>query len=128
MEAFNPQQRSARIPHGSVISYQVGFFFSIILTLIAFLLVYLHINSDHAMFSHQFLTVAIFDLAVVQLIVQAVFFLHLNTHSSARWNMIVFLFTGLVVFTVVAGSLWIMQNLNYRMTPEELHTYMNNQN
>jgi hypothetical protein len=32
-----------------------------------------------------------------------------------------------VVLILVFGSIWIMNNLNYRMTPEQINTYMNNQ-
>jgi len=34
----------------------------------------------------------------------------------------------LVVMILVGGSLWIMKNLNYRMTPEQMNQYMIDQN
>lgn len=114
--------------HATLLSYTMGFAVSIILTLAAFLIVAMYVDTDNAVFSRQFVVIAVIDLAVSQLIVQAVFFLHLSGRSSARWNLIVFAFTALIVFTVVAGSLWIMNNLNYNMTPSELETYMDSQN
>ena len=32
-----------------------------------------------------------------------------------------------VVLILVFGTLWIMNNLNYRMTPQKINTYMQNQ-
>ncbi|RWZ79137.1 MAG: cytochrome o ubiquinol oxidase subunit IV [Candidatus Chaera renei] len=54
-------------------------------------------------------------LAVVQLAVQLRFFLHLGKKSSPQWNALVFSFMAIVVFILVAGSLWIMKNLNYNL-------------
>ena len=42
-------------------------------------------------------------------------FLHMNTSSEERWNVIAFLFTLLIIGIVVIGSLWIMYNLNINM-------------
>jgi hypothetical protein len=33
----------------------------------------------------------------------------------------------MVVCILVFGSLWIMNNLNYRMTPQQIQSYMDNQ-
>ena len=103
-------------------SYAIGFVCSILLTFVPYVLVVNH------MLNGQVLTVSIVSLAIMQLVVQAMFFLHLSTKSKARWNMVVFIFAVLIVFIVVAGSLWIMANLNYNMTSAELNAYMSNQN
>jgi cytochrome o ubiquinol oxidase operon protein cyoD len=66
-------------------------------------------------------------IAVVQLIVQMVFFLHLG--SGSRWKLVTFYFTLLVVVIVVIGTIWIMNNLDYnmmRMNPEQMEEYMRN--
>jgi cytochrome o ubiquinol oxidase operon protein cyoD len=94
-------------------AYLAGFICSLILTLVAYSLVARHVNSGGHVYNINLLTIAIAGLAITQLLVQLVFFLHLSRESKPRWNFTVLLFAGLVVFIVVAGSLWIMQNLGY---------------
>ena len=53
--------------------------------------------------------------AVVQMLVHLHYFLHLDRSSSARWNVLALLFTLLIMFIFVGGSIWIMFDLNYRM-------------
>jgi len=95
--------------HGSIKAYIVGFILSIILTIIPFVVVGQSLLSGIALF------IAISMLALVQLFVQLAYFLHLNLKSESRWNSITFAFTVLVVFVLIAGSIWIMLNLNYNM-------------
>ncbi len=105
--------------HGSIRSYTIGFVLSIALTLEAFILVLNH------SFSHPVVLVLILIMAVVQLLVQLFFFLHLDRAAKAPWNIIVLLCMGVVISIVVFGSLWIMQNLNYHMlSPAETEKYM----
>lgn len=99
-------------PHGSLKSYVIGFFWSIILTLIAYTLVVEQIFTDWT------LVFAIVALSIVQVIVQLLYFLHLGDEPKPYWNLIVFLFMTLVVVILIGGSLWIMYNLNYRMMPQ----------
>ncbi len=61
---------------------------------------------------------AIVGLALVQAIFQLLFFLHLGQEAKPRWEMLVFYFMLLVLFIVVIGSLWIMNDLNNRVMPE----------
>lgn len=53
--------------------------------------------------------------ALVQLVAQIVFFLHLPQESKPRWNLFAFGLMIVVVGFIVIGSLWIMNNLNYNM-------------
>lgn len=92
---------------GSVRSYVTGFVLSLILTLTAYLLVV------HGVFSGWTLVYALAALAVSQLLVQLVCFLHLGRESRPRWNLTVMLFAVMVVAILVFGSLWIMKNLAY---------------
>ena len=107
--------------HGFFSSYIIGYAFSIALTLASFVIViggYLHGTQE---------VVAILALALVQLMVQLFFFLHLGREKSPRWNLTVFAFALLIVLILVVGSLWIMNNLNYnmmQMSPEEMDSYM----
>lgn len=93
----------------SLRSYVVGFVISLLLTLIAF-----YITSHHSL-DAKTLTVMLMVLALVQLIIQVVFFLRLNATEEGRWSLMPFLFTILIVLVLVIGSLWIMINLNYNM-------------
>lgn len=49
------------------------------------------------------------------MIVHLVYFLHMNTSSEERWNLVALLFTAMIIGIVVVGSLWIMYNLNINM-------------
>ncbi len=88
---------------------------SLLLTLSAYWLVLQHKNSHQPLFSHRFLIITIVVLAVTQLFVQLVFFLHLDSESKPHWNLLVASFAAIVVLILVLGSLWIMNNLNYHM-------------
>jgi cytochrome o ubiquinol oxidase operon protein cyoD len=111
---------------GTFASYLTGFLSSLVLTLIAFGLAELHIQSEHSVISHGILFPAILGLALIQLIIQLVFFLHLHKESGPRWNLAIFLSTITLVLLVIVGSLWIMAHLNYNMTPSEMLQYIEN--
>lgn len=97
----------------SVRAYIVGFILSILLTVGAYLLVSQHVNGDHSFLSHTVIVGIVLVLAVVQLIVQLLFFLHLGQEDKPRWNLRVLLFAVLVVVILIIGSIWIMKNLDY---------------
>lgn len=90
-------------------SYVIGFVLSLLLTLVSF-----YIAAKHTL-PAQDLIGTLMILAVMQLVVQAVFFLRLNASPEGRWNLMPFLFVVLIVLVLVFGSLWIMANLNYNM-------------
>lgn len=106
--------------HGTVHSYVIGFMLSVALTVFAYSLVELHDFSRHLVFSHQFLTVVVMGLSVMQLLVQLIFFLHLDKEAGSRWKTIVFLSTVPMLLLVVIGSIWIMTHLNYNMMPSDM--------
>jgi cytochrome o ubiquinol oxidase subunit IV len=56
-------------------------------------------------------------LAIAQMGVHLVFFLHITTGPDNTNNVLALAFGLLIVFLVVAGSLWIMANLNESMMP-----------
>lgn len=95
--------------HGSVKSYLIGFILSIILTVIPFAMV---MNGTA---SHSTILAVVVGMAVIQVIVHLVYFLHMNTSSEERWNLLALLFTAMIIGIVVVGSLWIMYNLNINM-------------
>jgi len=61
--------------------------------------------------------VALVVLAIAQMGVHLVFFLHITTDPDNTNNIMALAFGLLIVFLVVAGSLWIMANLNQNMPP-----------
>ena len=56
-------------------------------------------------------------LAITQMGVHLVFFLHITTAPDNTNNVLALAFGVLIVFLVMAGSLWIMANLNHNMMP-----------
>ena len=94
---------------GTFTSCAAGFILSIVLTVIAFALVMSGAVSGPA------LLFGIFGAAVVQILVHLHYFLHLDTSSSARWNVVALICTLLIMVLFVGLTLWIMSNLNYRM-------------
>lgn len=104
--------------HPTLGTYVTGFVVSLLLTILAYLVVVKDIVDI------RLVVPVIVILAVTQLVVQLVFFLHLGRETKPRWNMMAFLFMLLVVFIVVAGSLWIMKNLQYNMSMPDMDAYM----
>lgn len=110
-------------------TYITGFLLSVVLTFVAFALVHIHVTHHHTYPSDNFMMVVLPALAVIQLFVQLVFFLHMGRESKPRWNAYALAFAVTVVLIVVIGSLWIMSNLNYRMmySPEQIQRYLDSQ-
>ncbi|HEX7731522.1 MAG TPA: cytochrome o ubiquinol oxidase subunit IV [Rhodanobacter sp.] len=98
--------------HGSLRSYLTGFALAAILTVIPFWLVMGHVFQSH------WLTITlVLLLAVVQILVHVVYFLHLDTRSEGGWNMLSFVFTIVLVVIVLGASIWVMYNENANMMP-----------
>ena len=63
------------------------------------------------------LPVALVVLAIAQMGVHLVFFLHITTGPDSTNNVLALAFGVLIVILVLGGSLWIMANLNHYMPP-----------
>ncbi len=61
--------------------------------------------------------VALAVLAVGQMGVHLVFFLHITTGPDNLNNILALAFGVLIVFLIITGSLWIMWHLNHNMMP-----------
>ncbi len=61
--------------------------------------------------------VALIVFAIAQMGVHLVFFLHITTGPDNTNNVLALAFGILIVFLVIAGSLWIMSHLNHNMLP-----------
>ena len=110
--ASHPASNSAS--HGTLKSYVAGFLLSLGLTALSFAAVM------SGTLSKDLILPAITLLAVVQLLVQLVYFLHLGTAPEQRNNTMIFVLTGLLIATIVAGSLWVMHNANVNMMPTQV--------
>ena len=113
--------------HGTLTSYIWGFALSIALTLGAYFLTLAHVNSAHEALPHEVLIPIILVLAVVQLAIQLVSFLHFGAEKGPRWQSAAFIITLGIVLTIVVSSIWIMSNLNANMTPDQINLYMQDQ-
>jgi cytochrome o ubiquinol oxidase operon protein cyoD len=98
--------------HGTYRSYLVGFLLSVVLTAIPFWLVMANPIGNLGVTAAIVIT-----CAVVQILVHTVAFLHVNTQAQGGWTLIAYIFTGVIVFITIAGSLWIMYHLNSNMMP-----------
>ena len=100
---------TAGASRGSLKSYLTGFVLSLILTAMPFALVMSGSLSRSAALA------GIFSAGLVQILVHLHYFLHLDTSSAARWNLLAMIFTLLIMVIFVGGTLWIMHSLYYRM-------------
>jgi cytochrome o ubiquinol oxidase operon protein cyoD len=98
--------------HGSLKSYLIGFGLSVVLTAIPFWLV-----MTGALGDKQLTALAIMVLAVAQIVVHMVYFLHMNARSESGWTMMAMIFTVVMVVIALVGSLWVMHHLNTNMMP-----------
>ena len=95
--------------HGSVKEYVLGLLLSVILTGIPFALVM------SGGLSETINVTIILLCAVGQILVQLVFFLHMNGASGQLWNTVSAVFAVVLVAILIVGSIWIMQHLNHNM-------------
>ena len=95
--------------HGSVKSYMIGFVLSIILTAIPFGLVM------YPSLPKNLTVLIVVAMAVIQVVVHLVYFLHMDRSKEQRSNVSTFLFTTMVIALLVGLSLWIMFSIHYEM-------------
>ena len=90
--------------------YTIGLISCVILTLIAFGIVMKNPFSKWQTFA------IIYIAAIVQFFVQLFCFLRLNTQTEqGKNNVLSFIFTGVVLTSIIIGSLWIMWSCNKNM-------------
>ena len=92
-------------------NYLVGLGFAVALTIASF-----WAAASHVIWGPS-AAVALIVLAVAQMGVHLVFFLHITTGPDNTNNVLALAFGVLVVFLIVAGSIWIMAHLNGNMMP-----------
>ncbi len=104
----------AKEVHGSLTSYIIGFILSLFLTANAYYLVVSKSITGTA------LLITILVLAFLQMFVQIFFFLHLGRGPKPLYNIVFFVGTAGLILVVVVGSVFIMNNLQYNMSPTEV--------
>lgn len=98
---------------GNFKSYVIGYVLSLILTLIPYFLV----TNRNITGTPLLITIVVF--AMIQMVVQLIFFLHLGGEPKPRWNLFFFVATVGLAAVVVGGSVFIMNDLHYNMSPTE---------
>jgi len=98
--------------HGTMGQLMIGFALAAILTIIPFFLVMVDTG-----LSRTALVGIIMGLGAVQIIVHLVYFLHLNSSSEEGWTLSASMFSVVILVIVLAGSLWVMHNMNENMMP-----------
>jgi cytochrome o ubiquinol oxidase operon protein cyoD len=97
--------------HATVKGYVIGFLLSVVLTAIPFWLVMGEVLPKSA-------TVwIILAFAAAQMLVHMVYFLHLSPRSEGGWSVLALVFTAVLVFILLAGSIWVMYHMNTNMMP-----------
>ncbi len=101
--------------HATFSGYMIGFGLSVVLTAVPFWLV-----MSGALGNHAATAVAIIVLAVIQIVVHMIFFLHMTPKSEDGWTMMALIFTLIMVAIALIGSLWVMYHLNANMMPHDM--------
>jgi HlyD family secretion protein len=90
-------------------SYLIGLGLATLLTIVSFFL------SGTTLVWEPSIPVALIVLAIAQMGVHLVFFLHITTGPDSVNNVLALAFGVLIVFLLLLGSLWIMANMNHNM-------------
>ena len=93
------------------LAYTTGLFLAILLTATSFWV------ANTSLLWGPGVPLGLAVLAIAQMGVHLVFFLHITTAPDNTNNVLALAFGILIVFLVIAGSLWIMANLNDNMMP-----------
>ncbi len=92
-----------------IIGYLVGLGVAILLTVVSFTV------ARTGLVWAPSIPIALGVLAIAQMGVHLVFFLHIGTGPDSTNNVMALAFGVLIVLLVMSGSLWIMSHLNHNM-------------
>ena len=96
-------------PTANYLSYTAGLVLAVLLTITSFVVAQTNLLWPPG------ISVGLIVLAFAQIGVHLVFFLHLGSGPESTNNILALAFGVLVVFLVIAGSIWIIANLNWNM-------------
>ncbi len=91
--------------------YVIGLVLAVLLTVASFYVVHTDLIWAPG------IPIALAVLAIAQIGVHLVFFLHITTAPDNTNNVLALAFGVLIVALIIGGSLWIMNNLNQNMMP-----------
>jgi cytochrome o ubiquinol oxidase operon protein cyoD len=94
-----------------IFGYLVGLALATLITVVAFFI------TGTSLVWGPSIPLALVVLAIAQIGVHLVFFIHITTGPDNANNILALAFGVLIVFLVIVGSLWIMLNLNNNMMP-----------
>ena len=94
-------------------SYLIGLGLATLLTIMSFFV------ARTTLVWEPSIPVALAVLAIAQMGVHLVFFLHITTGPDNVNNVMALAFGVLIVLLIITGSLWIMANMNHNMMPME---------
>lgn len=98
--------------HGGRGGYVIGFLLSVLLTAVPFALVMTNAIADTRITAG-----IVVVLAIVQIVVHMIYFLHMSSKSEHGWTLMSLIFTAIIVVIVLSGSLWVMYHMNLNMMP-----------
>jgi cytochrome o ubiquinol oxidase operon protein cyoD len=120
MTEFAPRQNAVEVAPGDapsretesgILGYVIGLVLAGGLTTMSFYI------TRGSLFWPPSIPTALIVLAIAQMGVHLVFFLHMTSGPDSTNNVLALAFGILIVFLIIAGSLWIMANLNHNMLP-----------
>ena len=113
-------EADAGAPHSTFNGYMTGFVLAVILTAIPFAIVMGKVFDKSS--TTAFVILA---LAVVQIVVHMIYFLHMSTKTEGGWSLLALVFTLVLVVITLSGSIWVMYHLNYNMMPPSMQEMKN---
>jgi cytochrome o ubiquinol oxidase subunit IV len=93
--------------------YLIGLGLAVLATIVSFYI------SGATLVWQPSIPAALIVLAIAQIGVHIVFFLHITTRPDSMNNVMALTFGVFVVFVLIVGSVWIMFHLNHNMIPME---------
>lgn len=108
---FAPGDEGEHSVGARVLGYVIGLALALLLTATSFFIAGTNLVWQPS------IPVALIVLAIAQMGVHLVFFLHITTGPDNTNNILALAFGLLIVFLVVGGSVWIMSHLNANMPP-----------
>ena len=94
-----------------VTGYALGLGLAVALTIASFVVARTHLIYGPG------IPVALVALAIAQMGIHLVFFLHITTAPDNTNNVLALAFGVLIVFVLVFGTVWVMEHMNHNMMP-----------
>jgi cytochrome o ubiquinol oxidase subunit IV len=113
-----PPSTAAPLESSGVLVYTTGFMLAVLLTATSFWV------ANTPLLWGPGVALGLVVLAIAQMGVHLVFFLHITTGPDSTNNVLALAFGILIVFLVVAGSVWIMTDLNMMMPADVMNSHV----